>query len=174
MAEAAARVEDLEEGRLPAVCVKTGGPCDVPVKDTLRVVPRWVSALAVLAVVPYFVARAYTSRRIEAKLPVAPARLERIRTLVRGAWVALVLALAGLSASLFGAGAVGVFALVAGLFAYLAIVYAGDQMWVGARPSKRDDVVILTRVHPDFARAVDRMYEEFAADGDPHALPADY
>ena len=174
MAEAAARVEDLEQGHLPAVCAKTGEPCDVPVKDTLRVVPRWVSALAVLAVVPYFVARAYASRRIEARLPLAPGRLERIRRLVRGAWVALVLAAAGVSAALVGAGAVGVVAFLVGVFAYLVIVYTGDQMWVGARPSRRTDVVILTRIHPAFASALDEMYAQFAADGDRHALPADY
>jgi len=174
MAEAAARVEDLERGHLPAVCAKTGEPCDVPVKDTLRVVPRWVSALAVLAVVPYFVARAYTSRRIEAVLPIAPTRLERIRTLVRGAWIALALAAAGFSAALFGGGVVGVIALVAGLFGYLLVVYTGDRMWVGARPSRRTDVVILTRIHPVFARALEEMYAQFAADGDRHALPADY
>ena len=174
MAEAAARVEDLERGHLPAVCAKTGEECDRPVKDTLRVVPRWVSALAVLAVVPYFVARAYTARRIEVLLPVAPGRLDRIRRLVKGAWVALVVAAAGLSAALFGAGAVGVAAFVVGLFGYLAIVYAGDRMWVGARPSRRTDVVILTRLHPAFASALARMYAELAAEGDRDALPADY
>jgi hypothetical protein len=174
MGVAAARVGDLEVGRLPAVCAKTGVPCDVPVKDTLRVVPRWVSALAVLAVVPYFVARAYTSRRIEAVLPVAPDRLDRIRRLVRSAWVALVLAAAGFSAALFGAGVIGVTAFIAGLAGYLLIVYAGDQMWVGARPSRRDDVVILTRIHPAFVRALDDMYAQFETDGDPDTLPADY
>ena len=168
------RVQDLEQGHLPAVCAKTGAPCDLPVKDTLRVVPRWVSALAVFAVVPYFVGRAYTSRRIVVLLPVAPERLERIRRLVRGAWFALALAAAGSSAALFGAGIVGVVARVAGLFGYLLVVYIGDQMWVGARPSGRDDVVILTRVDPAFARALDAMYAQLAADGSANALPADY
>ena len=57
MAVAAARVDDLERGDLPAICAKTGEPCVGLVKDTLRVVPRWVSALAVLLIVPYYVAR---------------------------------------------------------------------------------------------------------------------
>ena len=43
---------------------------------------------------------------------------------------------------------------VAGLLVYLGIVYAGDQMWVGARPGATEDVVELTRVHPEFVRAL--------------------
>ena len=174
MAVAAARVDDLERGDLPALCAKTGEPCAGLVKDTLRVVPRWVSALVVFAIVPYYVGRIYASRRIEAKLPVAPGRLERVRRLVRAAWVALVSAAAGLAATLFGAGAVGLAALVAGLVAYVVIVYTGDQMWVGARPSHRSDVVILTRLHPDFTRALDDFYDERAAAGSRRALPSGY
>jgi fatty acid desaturase len=155
VAIAAARVDDLERGALPAICAKTGVPCDVLVKDRLRVVPRWVPPLAVLLIIPYFVGRAYASRNIEVKLPISPARQERIRLLVRTAWIALVVALAGLAASFFGAGTVSLIALLAGLAAYVVIVYVGDQMWVGARPGPDPDGVILTRVHPNFARALD-------------------
>ena len=154
-----ARVVDLERGELPAVCAKTGVPCDGLVKDTLRVVPRWVSALAILLIVPYYLARPYTSRKIEAMLPVAPARLDRIRRLVKLAWIALALAAAGFMAALFGAGAVGAVGLLAGLAAYVVIIYVGDRMWVGARPTKRDDTVVLTRVHPAFADALATQYE---------------
>jgi hypothetical protein len=154
VAEAAARIEDLERGELPPLCAKTGVPCDGLVKDTLRVVPRWVEALAILLIVPYYLARPYTSSKIEAKLPIAPERIELIRRLVKVAWVALVLAAAGLTASLFGAGTVGGVAFVLGLAAYVVIVYTGDRMWVGARPSRCDGVVIVTRVHPAFAAAL--------------------
>jgi hypothetical protein len=157
VAEAAARVDDLERGDLPAVCAKTGVPCDGLVKDTLRVVPRCVSALAILLIVPYYLARPYASRKIEVKLPIAPDRIELIRRMVRIAWVALVLAAAGLTASLFGAGAAGGAALVVGLAAYVVIIYTGDRMWVGARPSRWEGVVILTRVHPAFAAALARQ-----------------
>jgi hypothetical protein len=174
MAVAAARVDDLEQGDLPAICAKTGGPCEGLVKDTLRVVPRWVSATAVFLIVPYYLARMYHPRRVEAKLPIAPHRLERIRRLVRAAWIALVVAAAGLAASIFGAGAVGVVALAAGIVAYVVIIYAGDQMWVGARPSRRTDVVVLTRVHPAFAQALAEWYDARAASGSPRLLPPDY
>jgi len=84
-------------------------------------------------------------------------QIELIRRMVRFAWVALVAAAAGFTASLFGAGAVGAVALFVGLAAYVVIIYTGDRMWVGARPSGRDDVVILTRIHPAFAAALARQ-----------------
>jgi hypothetical protein len=173
MAVVAARVDDLERGDLPAICAKTGEPCVGLVKDTLWVVPRWVSALAVFLIVPYYAGRLVAGRRIEVTLPIAPGRLQWIRRFVRAAWVALVFAAAGLAASLFGGGAVAFGALVAGLAAYVVIVYSGDHFWVGARPSHRSDVVNLTRVHPEFARAVTDMYDERAAEESPLLLPAD-
>ena len=173
MAVAAARVDDLERGDLPAICAKTGEPCVGLVKDTLWVVPRWVSALAVFLIVPYYVGRTLSSRRIEVTLPIAPSRLLWIRRFVRAAWVALVVAAAGLAAAVFGAGVVGVAALIAGVAVYVLIVFAGDHIWVGARPTHSPDVVILTRVHPHFARAVAVMYDERAAEDNPLALPAE-
>jgi hypothetical protein len=154
MAVAAVAVDRLERGDLPLVCAKTGVPCEVFVKDRLKVVPRWVPPLALLLIVPYFVARTYTGRNLNVELPIAPARQERIRLLVRVSWIALVIALAGLSASFFGGGAVSALVFLVGLLAYLGIVYAGDQMWVGARPGPTPDVVELTRVHPEFVRAL--------------------
>ena len=134
MAVAAARVDDLERGDLPAICAKTGVPCDGLVKDTLRVVPRWVSPLVALLIVPYFVGRLRTRRGGSRRsCRSRPAALQRIRRLVRAAWIALVLAAAGLWRRRSSAPAwSGSCALVAGLVAYLVIVYVGDQMWVGA------------------------------------------
>jgi hypothetical protein len=157
MAVVAVAVDRLERGDLPFVCAKTGVPCEVFVKDRLNVVPRWVPPLAVLLIVPYFVARTYTARNLSVELPIAPARQERIRLLVRVSWIALVIALAGLSASFFGGGAPSAIVFVAGLLAYLGIVYAGDQMWVGARPGPAAEIVVLTRVHPEFVRALDAV-----------------
>src|SRR5438105_1694472 len=122
MARAAVRVDDLERGDLPAVCAKTGVPCDGLVRDSLRVVPAWVAALVYAFVVPFLILRLYFSRRVEAKIPIAPPRVELIRRLVRSAWIAIVIAAAGLASAIFGAGAVGVLALLVGVVAYLAIV----------------------------------------------------
>lgn len=167
------RVDDLECGDLPFVCAKTGVPCDGLVKDRLRVVPAWVAALVWAAVVPFLILRLYTSKRVEAKLPIAPARVQRIRSLVRGAWIAMALAAAGLASAIFGSGAVGGVALVVGVVAYVAIVAAGDLLWVGAVASRRTDVVFLTRVHPEFARALNEQYAALASD-DRRALPSGY
>jgi hypothetical protein len=171
MARAPVRVDDLERGRLPAVCAKTGVECDDLVRDSMRVVPAWVAALVYAGVVPFLVLRLYFSRRVEATLPIAPARVQRIRRLVRAAWIAIVVAGAGLASAIFGAGLVGVVALVVGIVAYLGIVFVGDLLWVGAVASRRSDVVILTRVHPAFARA---LAEQYDAAGDPATLPSGY
>ena len=168
------RVDDLERGDLPAVCAKTGKPCDGLVRDTLRVVPAWVAALVYAGVVPFLILRLYFSRRVDAKLPIAPARVRRIRGLVRAAWIAMVVGAAGLASAIFGAGAIGILALLAGLVAYLVTVFAGNLLWLGAIASRRPDVVILTRVHPDFARALARQYEARAAADDRLALPSGY
>ena len=173
MARAPVRVDDLERGDLPAVCAKTGVPCEGLIKDNLRVVPAWVAALVYAAVVPFLVLRLYFSRRVEARLPIAPDRVQRIRSLVKAAWVAMVVAAAGLASALFGSGAVGIVALLVGIVAYLVIMAAGDLLWVGAIASRRPDVVILTRVHPEFVRALAEHYEARAAD-DRLALPSGY
>jgi hypothetical protein len=167
------RVDDLERGDLPAVCAKTGEPCDGLVKDNLRVVPAWVAALVYAGVVPFLVLRLYFSRRVEARLPISPARVQRIRSLVRASWIAVVLVAAGLASALFGSGAVGAVAFLVGVVAYLGIMAAGDLLWVGAIASHRSDVVILSRVHPEFARAVAAHYEARAADAR-LALPSGY
>jgi hypothetical protein len=171
MARAAVRVDDLEAGNLPAVCAKTGVECDGLVRDSLRVVPRWVAASVWALVVPFLILRLYFGRRVEAKLPIAPARVQRIRSLVRGAWIAMVVAAAGLASAIFGAGGVGVLALLAGAIAYVTIVFVGDLLWVGGVASRRADVVILTRVHPEFARALAAQYD---GAGRRRALPSDY
>jgi hypothetical protein len=158
MARAAVRVDDLEHGHLPAVCAKTGAPCDGLVRDSLRVVPAWVAALVYAGVVPFLILRLYFSRRVEAKIPIAPNRVEVIRRLVRAAWVAMVVAAAGLASAVFGAGAVGVLALLVGGVAYVGILFVGDLLWVGAVAAPDPDVVILTRVHPEFARALAEQY----------------
>jgi fatty acid desaturase len=171
MARAPVRVDDLERGHLPAVCAKTGVACDDLVRDSMRVVPAWVAALVYVGVVPFMILRLYFSRRIEATLPIAPGRVQRIRSLVRGAWIAIVIAAAGLASAIFGSGLVGVSALLVGIVVYVGIVFVGDLLWVGTIASRRPDVVILTRVHPEFARALDEQYD---AAGDPAARPLGY
>lgn len=154
------------------MCAKTGVVCDTLVRDTMRVVPAWVAASVYAAGLPFLVLRLYFSRRVEAKLPIAPARVQRIRSLVRAAWIAMVVGAAGLASVVFGAGVVGILALLTGLIAYLGIMVVGDLLWVGAIASRRADVVILTRVHPAFARALAAQYDARA--NSRTALPSGY
>ena len=167
------RVDDLERGDLPAVCAKTGVPCDGLVKDNLRVVPAWVAALVYAGVVPFLVLRLYFSRRVEARLPISPARVQRIRSLVRASWIAVVLAAAGLASALFGSGAVGAVALLVGVVAYLGIMAAGDLLWVGVirepPARRRDPLPRASRVRGALAA----HYEARATD-ERLALPSGY
>jgi hypothetical protein len=41
---------------------------------------------------------------------------------------------------------------------YVALVLIGDARWIGARTSTEAREIILTKVHPTFARAVDEQY----------------
>ena len=83
-------------------------------------------------------------------------RIARIRTLVRAAWIAVVVGAAGLTSAIFGAGAVGVLALAVGLVAYVAIMFVGGILWLGAIESRRADVVILTARAPGFRASTGR------------------
>ena len=45
------------------------------------------------------------------------------------------------------------------------IVFVGDLLWVGAIATRSDDIVILTRVHPEFAQA---LHDAYGNDLDPY------
>ena len=68
---------------------------------------------------------------------------------------------------------IGVAALIVGAGAYVLIVFVGDQMWVGARPTPLERRRVAHARSPGFARAVADMYDERAADDNPLVLPAD-
>ena len=137
-------VDDLERGDLPAVSVKSGAHCANPVGITLR---------------PGGHAWTPFAPRVHAILPMEARRARRVRASARASWVVLFVALAGLVASVTGGGAVALVIGVAGLVLYAALVVVGDRASVEARPIPgTDSAIILTRVHPGFARAVDEQY----------------
>jgi hypothetical protein len=47
---------------------------------------------------------------------------------------------------------------VAAFAVYVVLVLAGDRFWLAARPADSNDEMIVTRVHPNFAAAVDAQY----------------
>jgi hypothetical protein len=136
-------IDDLERGDLPALSAKTGRPCANPVAVVLRPEQRPWSP---------------SGPKVAAILPLEPQRVRAHRWFARLGWVLLVIAAAGVVAAFTGAGAVGGTAAVIGVLGYAALVAIGEWRWVGARPGDRADELVLTRVHGDFARAVDAQY----------------
>jgi len=143
MAAVRIRVDDLERGDVPALSVKTGRPCTNPVAIVLRPEQRLFSPLG-----PKFTA-------------VVPLEARRVRERVlstRAGWVLLVAGAAALLAAFTGAGsAVDLLSIVA-LVLYGVLYVLGDLRWIAARGAVRDGEILVTRVHADFARAVDEQY----------------
>ena len=136
-------VDDLERGDLPALSVKTGRPCANPVAVVLRPKPRPWSP---------------SGPKVSAIVPLEAQRARVRRWFTRGSWALLVIAAAGVVAAFTGAGAVAGIVAVVGVLGYAATVAAGESRWVGARPGERAGEIVLTRVHRDFAQAVDEQY----------------
>ena len=143
MARVRVRIDDLERGDLPALSVKTGRACANPVAVVLRPEQRPWSPLG---------------PRVSAILPLEATRVRARRLLTRISWVVLVVAAAALAAAVTGVGSAVLLLAVVAIVAYVGLMIVGDLRWVGAKPSERDDEVVVTRVHPAFARAVDEQY----------------
>jgi hypothetical protein len=143
MARVRVRIDDLEQGDLPALSVKTGRACAHPVAIVLRPEQRpWSPG----------------GRRIASILPLEPQRVRARRLSTRVGWVLLVMVAAALGAVISGAGSAVLLLAAFAFVAYVALMIVGDLYWVGSRPSEHADEVVLTRVHPEFARAVDEQY----------------
>ena len=128
MARVICRITDVEAGDLPAICAKTGVECANPVGVRLRA----------------------GFRSIRGVLPIVASRVRLVRVLVKLSWVVLALA----AILLFASVRIG----VAGVLIYLLLFLAGDRLWVGTRPVASADEIMLTRVHRNFAAAVDAQY----------------
>jgi hypothetical protein len=136
-------IDDLERGDLPALSVKTGRPCANPVVVLLRPEQRPWSP---------------SGPKFAAILPLEPRRVRARRWFTRLSWALLVVAAAGVIAALTGAGAIGDIAALVGVLGYATTVAIGEWRWVGARPGACAGELVLTRVHREFARAVDEQY----------------
>ena len=143
MASTCVRVDDLEQGNVPAVSAKSGRPCTNPVALALRVDRGALSP---------------GGRRIVAVVPLESGRVRAHRVLTRGAWVALAVVVAGLVAAVATSGPFGLGAAGIGVAAYVALVVIGDRRWIGARATTNAHEIALTRVHRAFADAVDEQY----------------
>ncbi len=143
MARVRVRIDDLERGDLPALSVKSGASCAHPVAFVLRPEQRPWSP---------------SGPRIPAILALEPARARSRRLLTRVGWVLLVAGAAALVAAATGAGSAVLLLAAVCLLAYVLLVSFGEIRWIGSRPSDHAGEIMLTRVHPAFARAVDEQY----------------
>ena len=137
-------IDDLERGDVPALSVKTGRPCANPVAVVLRPEHRLWSPVG---------------PRITAILPIEAERVRARRTFTRVSWALLVVAAAGLVGTFTGAGSIGGLVAILAVLGYAATVAVGESRWVGARTGAPTGELVVTRVHADFARAVNAQYE---------------
>ncbi len=134
-------VDDLERGDVPALSIKTGRPCAAPTGVTLRV----RGPGRVLAV-----------RRVHAVVAIEPARARMRAAVVRLSAVCALVVPAAILVALFVSAPAGLLLAVVAAAGYLTLVAVGELLWFGAREADQPAFVVLTRVHPEFARAVSR------------------
>jgi hypothetical protein len=158
MARVTVRVDDLEHGFLPAVCAKTGVPCDTTVRAQWHVVPGWTWVLFVFGIVPFLIARVVAGERVEAPLPVTTKVFTRQRWASRAALVLLLGGIGSLVGAVLEGSALIAWAGVACLGGAAVGAWLSERWWVGLVSTRRRSSVTMTRVHRNFARAVDDMY----------------
>ncbi|ROR90907.1 hypothetical protein [Nocardioides aurantiacus] len=139
------------------VCAKTGRRTSDRVERRGSTMPAWVTLLLLFTVVGFLLAGAMTSRSYRVTLPLEHAVHDRWRRNRRLAWaVSLVGAGAFVWAESGGTAADGLWGGV-GLALFLAGLVGGTvnstMNNVGFRMTRQDDLV-LTRAHDNFARAV--------------------
>lgn len=138
---------------LPRVCVKTG----TPTADLLTIrgsaAPGWSWVMIVFGFLPWLVANLATSKRYAIEVPMHGAVWRRHRR-VRRAALALFVAGVVLAIVATTQGRANSAILLFPAFVALA-VYAGNEWFnaIGVRLSA-DGGLLLTRVHPGFARAL--------------------
>jgi hypothetical protein len=154
----------MRPGGLPAVCVMTGEPTDRWTQVRFQTAPRWtywvlVAGVLVVGFIPYFVIRMLVSVRAAGQLPFTQTMVSRRKITSIGGLVGL---LGGIILFVVGAGTnSGAVAILGGLLFVLGLVLLvvlgtmSPRAVVRKQPGfPNDRVVVLRRVHPDFASAV--------------------
>lgn len=160
MARAAATVDDLEEGDLPPVCAKTGEPADGFAEIEFTSTPSWTWILLLFGILPFLIARYFSTVRIVGLVPMSDAALRRGRAF---AWTTR------------GAFALGVLVFAIGLFTDPTVVAVGIGVvivallvtlvgWPFVWPTGTvtDEWVWMSFVHERFAAELDRWYGDDA------------
>lgn len=150
MASAAARVEDLESGNLPAVCAKTGEPADGFARVEFTSTPAWTWILLLFGILPFLIARWFSKVRVSALVPMSEAALRRGR---RFNWTVMGLLVVGALLLLLGF-ATGPFAAWLGLGALVAALFVVTIGWPFVWPTGHveGEWVLISFVNRRFAR----------------------
>jgi hypothetical protein len=128
VADVVVREDDFARGDFPAVCAKTGVDCANAVAVRLRI----------------------GVRPIRGVLPIVRTRVRVVRVLMAVSYVVLLVA----AFLLFSVPALAIAA--AALYAVLYLI--GDRLWLAAARAGTREELVLRRVHPRFAAAVDEQY----------------
>lgn len=145
MAQAAIRSTDLEAGRVPEVCAKTGRRASGTVRTTAQREPGTFREI-----LP-------GGRGTTIELP-ASSEAIRLLKLIRARFIGwIVVGLVLLAIAIF-AGVKILYPIAIGLLVggYIESTWAKYRNWVGARVD--DDEVWVHRAHADFCRAAGRIY----------------
>jgi hypothetical protein len=163
-AEVTIWASQMRPGGLPAVCVKTGQPADRWMKRRYATAPRWtlvllLAGVVLVGVLPYLIVRAIVSVKATGQLPFAAPVASRLRIFTIGGLVGLlagiVLLVGGASANSGAVAILGLLLFVLGLVLVIAAGTMAPRAEVRIQPGVPNDrVVVLKRVHPNFAQAV--------------------
>ncbi len=157
MARTTARVDDLEGGRLPPVCAKTGAVAEEFKAFTFTSNPSWSFILLLFGIFPFLIAWYLASTRVVGLVPMSHAALRRGRSFT---WTYAGLFMLGGVLTVLGLVADRDVLLSAGVavvgFGVITAAVGWLVVWPTGRPS--GDLVHLSFVHKRFAQALDEWY----------------
>jgi hypothetical protein len=157
VAGAAARVQDLEAGRLPHVCAKTGEAADGSAGVEFSSSPGWTLILLLFGILPFLIAEHFSRVRVVGLVPMSDVALRRLRTFNRSVLGFLVLSILGLVAGLLATDASVIWVGLALLLAAIVFMLVG-RLFVLPTGQVSGEWVWLSFVHERFARELDRWY----------------
>src|SRR5436309_595580 len=157
---------ELNEGLLPALCLRCGQPADARQEHVFTWHPDWVYWLLALSIFPYFLLRPWLTRRWEARVPLCRRHRRHWRWRRAVGWAGAVtsagLAAVGLWLVLAQASFTGLLVLLGGcygLIAWLIVTLVLHQTSIRASAIDGDRMT-LEGVSPKFAEALQQMRAE--------------
>jgi fatty acid desaturase len=157
VARAAARIADLEAGRLPPLCAKTGEAADGSTKVEFTSSPSWTLILLLFGILPFLIAQHFATIRVVGILPMSDDALGRVRTFNRTVLALIVLSVVVLVAGLLATEFTVILIGLALLLAVILLMAVGSP-FVLPTGQVTGEWVRLSFVHPRFADALDRWY----------------